>query len=137
VLAGEHSTHTAKLNKTPIINTPLMRANAKTTRRAMLARNSPEVKAFFARVEARRVWLESRHDIDGNVRMDRFRAMRGTHTGQVQTLLSLVVIGAILFLAAGDWRWPQAWIFLVEIGVSSFAVSTCYCAVIRCFLRLG
>src|SRR5271157_2983174 len=42
----------------------------------------------------------------------------------VQTLLSLVVMGAILFLAAGDWRWKQAWIFLVEIGVSSFAVST-------------
>ena len=42
----------------------------------------------------------------------------------VQTLLSLVVLGAILFLAAGDSRWPQAWIFLVEIGVSSFAVST-------------
>src|SRR5271156_84286 len=42
----------------------------------------------------------------------------------VQTLLSLVVMGAILFLAAGDWRWPQAWIFLVEIGVSSFAVSS-------------
>jgi protein-S-isoprenylcysteine O-methyltransferase Ste14 len=42
----------------------------------------------------------------------------------VQTLLSLVVMGTILFLAAGDWRWPQVWIFLVEIGVSSFAVST-------------
>jgi protein-S-isoprenylcysteine O-methyltransferase Ste14 len=42
----------------------------------------------------------------------------------VQTLLSLIVMGAILFLAAGDWRWPQAWIFLVEIGISSFAVST-------------
>ncbi len=41
----------------------------------------------------------------------------------VQTLLSLMVMGAILFIAAGDWRWPQAWIFLVEIGVSSFAVS--------------
>jgi protein-S-isoprenylcysteine O-methyltransferase Ste14 len=41
----------------------------------------------------------------------------------VQTLLSVIVMGAILFLAAGDWRWPQAWIFLVEIGVSSFAVS--------------
>jgi protein-S-isoprenylcysteine O-methyltransferase Ste14 len=40
-----------------------------------------------------------------------------------QTLLSLVVMGAILFLAAGDLRWPQGWIFLVEIGASSFAVS--------------
>jgi hypothetical protein len=61
------STHTAKLNKTPIINTPLMRANAKTTRRAMIARNSPEVKAFSARVvrlsgaaAARRRWMTAR-----------------------------------------------------------------------------
>jgi protein-S-isoprenylcysteine O-methyltransferase Ste14 len=42
----------------------------------------------------------------------------------VQTLLSLVAIAVILFLAAGDWRWPQGWIFLVEIGVSSFALGT-------------
>src|SRR5471032_479434 len=41
----------------------------------------------------------------------------------VQTTLLLTVMGAILFFAAGDWRWPQAWVFLAEIGLSSFAVS--------------
>ena len=25
----------------------------------------------------------------------------------------------ILFLAAGGWRWPQGWVFLVEFGISS------------------
>ena len=57
--------------------------------------------------------------------MDRVVTKRGPLFARlvVQTLLSLVVMGAILLIAAGDWRWPQAWIFLVEIGVSSFAVS--------------
>ena len=41
----------------------------------------------------------------------------------VQTTLSLAAMGAILFLAAGDWRWPQGWVFLGELGLSSFAVS--------------
>jgi protein-S-isoprenylcysteine O-methyltransferase Ste14 len=41
----------------------------------------------------------------------------------VQTLLLLAAMGAILFLAGGDWLWPQGWIFLAEIGVSSFAIS--------------
>ncbi len=41
----------------------------------------------------------------------------------VQTTLWLAAMGAVLFLAAGDWRWPQAWVFLGELGVSSFAVS--------------
>ena len=41
----------------------------------------------------------------------------------VQTLLSLAATGAILFLAAGGWRWPQGWVFLVEFGISSGAVS--------------
>jgi hypothetical protein len=31
--------------------------------------------------------------------------------------------GQSLFLAAGDWRWPQGWVFLGEFGLSSFAVS--------------
>jgi hypothetical protein len=35
------STQIAKLNNTPIINTPLMRANAKATTFTMNARNSP------------------------------------------------------------------------------------------------
>jgi protein-S-isoprenylcysteine O-methyltransferase Ste14 len=30
---------------------------------------------------------------------------------------------AILFLAAGDWRWLQGWVFLGELGFFSFAVS--------------
>ena len=41
----------------------------------------------------------------------------------VQTTLSLSAMGAVLFLAAGDWRWPQGWVFLGELGLSSFAVS--------------
>ena len=41
----------------------------------------------------------------------------------VQTTISLAVMGAILFLAAGDWGWPQGWAFLGEIAISSFAVS--------------
>jgi protein-S-isoprenylcysteine O-methyltransferase Ste14 len=41
----------------------------------------------------------------------------------VQSTLFLAAMGAILFVAAGDWRWPQAWIFLAEIALSSFAVS--------------
>lgn len=35
----------------------------------------------------------------------------------------LIALGVILFLAAGDWGWPQGWAFLVEIGVSTFAVN--------------
>ena len=41
----------------------------------------------------------------------------------VQTTLSLSAMGAVLFLAAGDWRWAQGWVFLGELGLSSFAVS--------------
>jgi protein-S-isoprenylcysteine O-methyltransferase Ste14 len=41
----------------------------------------------------------------------------------VQTLLLLAAMGAILFFAAGDWRWPQGWVFLAEVGVSGFVVS--------------
>jgi len=40
-----------------------------------------------------------------------------------QTTLMLAVMGAILFLAAGDWRWPQAWAYLVEVGLGAFLVS--------------
>jgi protein-S-isoprenylcysteine O-methyltransferase Ste14 len=39
----------------------------------------------------------------------------------VQTLW-LAGMGAILFLAAGDWRWPQGWVFLGELGLASFAL---------------
>ena len=40
-----------------------------------------------------------------------------------QTTLMLAVMGAILFLAAGDWRWPQGWAYLVEVGLGAFLVS--------------
>jgi protein-S-isoprenylcysteine O-methyltransferase Ste14 len=36
--------------------------------------------------------------------------------------LWLAGMGAILFLAAGDWRWPQGWVFLAELGLASFAL---------------
>lgn len=41
----------------------------------------------------------------------------------VQTIFLLVVLGATLFLAAGNWRWPQAWAYLAEVALTSFAVS--------------
>ena len=40
----------------------------------------------------------------------------------VQTTVWLAVMGAILFVAAGDVAWPQGWIFLAEIALCSFAV---------------
>jgi protein-S-isoprenylcysteine O-methyltransferase Ste14 len=41
----------------------------------------------------------------------------------VQTTVWLIAMGALLFIAAGDWGWPQGWVFLCEIALSSFAVS--------------
>ena len=41
----------------------------------------------------------------------------------VQTTLVVAVMGAVLFLAAGDWRWPQAWLFLGEFGSAGLAIS--------------
>ncbi len=41
----------------------------------------------------------------------------------VQTGLWLMAMGAILFAAAGDWAWPQGWVFLGENALTSFAVS--------------
>lgn len=32
-------------------------------------------------------------------------------------------MGVILFVAAGDWGWPEGWVFLGEVAISSFAVS--------------
>jgi protein-S-isoprenylcysteine O-methyltransferase Ste14 len=40
----------------------------------------------------------------------------------LQTSLMFVAVAAILFLAGGEWRWPQAWVFLGESGFASFAV---------------
>ena len=41
----------------------------------------------------------------------------------VQTASSLVAMAVILCLAAGDWAWPQAWIFVGEIAISTFVVN--------------
>lgn len=41
----------------------------------------------------------------------------------VRTLLLHVAIGAVLFVAGGDWQWPQAWLFLIEFLVAAFAIS--------------
>jgi protein-S-isoprenylcysteine O-methyltransferase Ste14 len=41
----------------------------------------------------------------------------------IQTTLLSIVLGALLFGAAGGWDWPQAWIFLAEVEVSSMLVS--------------
>lgn len=35
----------------------------------------------------------------------------------------LAVMAAALFIPAGNWRWPQAWIFLGEFALSSLAIS--------------
>jgi protein-S-isoprenylcysteine O-methyltransferase Ste14 len=40
----------------------------------------------------------------------------------VQTTIWLVAMGIMLFVAAGDWGWPQGWVYLGEIGISSFAL---------------
>jgi protein-S-isoprenylcysteine O-methyltransferase Ste14 len=41
--------------------------------------------------------------------------------GIVQTTVWLIAMAALLFVAAGDWRWPQAWAFLAETAITSFA----------------
>lgn len=41
----------------------------------------------------------------------------------IQTTIWLAAMGVILFVAAGDWGWPQGWAFLGEIAISSFVVS--------------
>ena len=40
----------------------------------------------------------------------------------VQTTVWFIVLGAILFVAAGDWTWPQAWVFLAEVEISSLVL---------------
>ena len=42
----------------------------------------------------------------------------------VQTTLWLTAMGVIEFASAGDWFWPQAWVFLGESGVSAFVVGS-------------
>jgi len=38
-----------------------------------------------------------------------------------QTVVWLVVLAAVLFVAAGTWRWPQAWVLLIESGALGIA----------------
>ncbi len=40
----------------------------------------------------------------------------------VRTAAWLLVMAALLFLPAGTWRWPQAWILLAEMGILGLAV---------------
>ena len=41
----------------------------------------------------------------------------------VLTAIWLAAMAAILFLAAGNWGWPQGWVFLGEVAVSIFGVN--------------
>jgi protein-S-isoprenylcysteine O-methyltransferase Ste14 len=41
----------------------------------------------------------------------------------IPTSLSLVAIGAVLLLSAGDWQWPQAWAYLAEMAITSLALA--------------
>jgi len=53
----------------------------------------------------------------------------------VQTAVWLAITGALLFVSAGTMRWPQAWIFLAELGglglVSGSAIAKCDPALLR------
>jgi protein-S-isoprenylcysteine O-methyltransferase Ste14 len=40
----------------------------------------------------------------------------------IQTAIWLAAQGAVLFVAAGTWRWPQGWLFLGEMAVTGLAV---------------
>jgi protein-S-isoprenylcysteine O-methyltransferase Ste14 len=41
----------------------------------------------------------------------------------VQTTVWLGLMGVVMFLAAGDWAWPQGWAFIVIFVVGSIAFS--------------
>jgi protein-S-isoprenylcysteine O-methyltransferase Ste14 len=40
----------------------------------------------------------------------------------LQTTVFYIILGAALFVVAGDWTWPQAWVFLAESEVFSAAI---------------
>ena len=40
----------------------------------------------------------------------------------IQTLVVYALTAALLFVAAGTWRWPQAWVFVVEMMASGIAI---------------
>jgi len=40
----------------------------------------------------------------------------------IQTLVVYAITAVLLLAAAGTWRWPQAWIFIIEMVASGIAV---------------
>ena len=40
----------------------------------------------------------------------------------ISTIAVYAATAALLFAAAGTWRWPQAWILVIEMAASGFAV---------------
>jgi protein-S-isoprenylcysteine O-methyltransferase Ste14 len=40
----------------------------------------------------------------------------------IQTLVVYAITAALLFVAAGTWRWPQAWVFIFEMTATGIAV---------------
>jgi protein-S-isoprenylcysteine O-methyltransferase Ste14 len=40
----------------------------------------------------------------------------------VQTLVIYAITAVLLLVAAGTWRWPQAWIFVIEMATTGIAV---------------
>jgi protein-S-isoprenylcysteine O-methyltransferase Ste14 len=40
----------------------------------------------------------------------------------ISTIAVYAATGALLFAAAGTWRWPQAWILIIEMAVSGVSV---------------
>jgi protein-S-isoprenylcysteine O-methyltransferase Ste14 len=40
----------------------------------------------------------------------------------ISTIALYAATGALLFAAAGTWRWPQAWILIVEMATSGLAI---------------
>jgi protein-S-isoprenylcysteine O-methyltransferase Ste14 len=40
----------------------------------------------------------------------------------IQTILVYALTGVLLFGAAGTWRWPQAWIFIIEMMTTGIAL---------------
>lgn len=40
----------------------------------------------------------------------------------VQTIVVYAITAVLLFGAAGTWRWPQAWVFIVEMVASGLAI---------------
>ncbi|HLH87628.1 MAG TPA: isoprenylcysteine carboxylmethyltransferase family protein [Xanthobacteraceae bacterium] len=41
----------------------------------------------------------------------------------LQTLVLYALMAVLLFAAAGTWRWPQAWIFIIEMIATGIAIS--------------